>query len=66
MSDFTSGFWDFYIGIITLLSIAACAALLWSQSTHRTSATETSGHVWDEDITEYNNPLPRWWMCCST
>ena len=20
------------------------------------------GHVWDEDLTEFNNPLPRWWM----
>ena len=19
------------------------------------------GHVWDEDLEEYNNPLPRWW-----
>ena len=19
-------------------------------------------HTWDEDLTEYNNPLPRWWM----
>jgi cytochrome c oxidase cbb3-type subunit 3 len=22
----------------------------------------TTGHVWDEDLREYNNPLPRWWM----
>lgn len=22
----------------------------------------TTGHVWDEDLTEYNNPLPRWWL----
>jgi cytochrome c oxidase cbb3-type subunit 3 len=20
------------------------------------------GHVWDENLEEYNNPLPRWWM----
>jgi cytochrome c oxidase cbb3-type subunit 3 len=20
------------------------------------------GHVWDENLAEYNNPLPRWWM----
>lgn len=24
--------------------------------------TETTGHVWDEDLREYNNPLPRWWL----
>ena len=23
---------------------------------------KTTGHVWDEDLSEYNNPLPRWWM----
>jgi cytochrome c oxidase cbb3-type subunit 3 len=62
MSDFASGFWDLYIGIITVISIIACGVLLWAQSVQRTSGSETSGHVWDEDIREYNNPLPRWWM----
>jgi cytochrome c oxidase cbb3-type subunit 3 len=62
MSQFTSGFWDVYIGLITLASIVACAVLLWMQSTQKVSGTETSGHVWDEDIKEFNNPLPRWWM----
>ena len=62
MSLFTSGFWDLYIGLISLVSIAACALLLWMQSTRKASGTETSGHVWDEDLSEYNNPLPRWWM----
>ena len=23
---------------------------------------ETTGHVWDEDLEEWNNPLPRWWV----
>jgi cytochrome c oxidase cbb3-type subunit 3 len=66
MSQFTSTFWDFYIGVITIVSIVACGVLLWSQSVHKTSGAEmggeTSGHVWDEDITEYNNPMPAWWM----
>ena len=62
MSQFTSGFWDLYIGIITVVSIIACGVLLWSQSVQKTAAGETSGHVWDEDIREYNNPLPAWWM----
>ena len=61
MSLFTSGFWDLYVGLITLVSIFGCAVLLWMQSKHKTSGKETSGHVWDEDITEYNNPMPRWW-----
>jgi cytochrome c oxidase cbb3-type subunit 3 len=62
MSQFTSGFWDVYIGLITLVSIIACAVLLKMQSVRNPAETETSGHVWDEDIREYNNPLPRWWM----
>jgi cytochrome c oxidase cbb3-type subunit III len=68
MADFTSGFWDWYIVLITVLSIAGCAILLWSQSRHRVrlgadgQPEKTTGHVWDEDLTELNTPMPRWWM----
>ena len=66
MADFTHGFWDMYVAIITLLSIAGCGVLLYSQSVHRVEsgrpADGTTGHVWDEDLTELNTPLPRWWM----
>jgi cytochrome c oxidase cbb3-type subunit 3 len=61
MSQFTSVFWDYYVGIISLVSILACAVFLWSQSVRRPMGTETTGHVWDEDLAEYNNPLPNWW-----
>ena len=64
MSDFTSGFWEIYIGVLTLVSILACAVFLWAQSTRRVKGerVDTTGHVWDEDLQEWNNPLPRWWM----
>jgi len=68
MSDFTSGFWSYYVAAMTIAGIIFCAYLLWSQSTHRVTIEEgkpsdgTTGHVWDEDLTELNNPLPRWWM----
>ncbi|MES2534811.1 MAG: cytochrome-c oxidase, cbb3-type subunit III [Pseudomonadota bacterium] len=69
MSDFTSGFWNIYITVLTLLGIAGCGLLLWSQSKHKVirqpgvnAETETTGHVWDEDLTELNTPMPRWWM----
>ena len=61
MSEFTSGFWDVYIAILTVLSIVACAVFLKSQSIQKARGTETTGHTWDEDLAEYNNPLPRWW-----
>jgi len=64
MSHFTSSFWDFYIGIISVVSIVACGVLLLAQSKRRVAGgeSETTGHAWDEDLGEYNNPLPRWWM----
>jgi cytochrome c oxidase cbb3-type subunit III len=65
VSDFTSGFWSVYIAAITLISIAACAVLLKVMTTQRLSPGKKAdlvGHVWDENLEEYNNPLPRWWM----
>jgi cytochrome c oxidase cbb3-type subunit 3 len=64
MSQFSSGFWDFYVAAVSLVSIVACAVFLKLQSTRRApgGSTETTGHTWDEDLGEYNNPLPRWWM----
>ena len=65
MSDFTSDFWAVYIALITVLSIIACAVLLYAYSTKRAVKGEqagTTGHTWDEDLHEWNNPLPRWWM----
>lgn len=61
MSLFTSGFWDAFIGVITIVSVIACAVFLKAQSVRKTAEADTSGHTWDEDLTEYNNPLPRWW-----
>ena len=61
MSQFTSAFWDYYIGLISVASIVACAVFLKTQSVRRGGETETTGHTWDEDLAEYNNPLPRWW-----
>lgn len=65
MSDFTSDAWGLYVTIFTIASIVACALLLKSMSTRRAARGETigtTGHVWDEDLSEWNNPLPRWWM----
>lgn len=65
MSDFFSDFWHWYIAIVSLAGILGCGVLLKMQSTKRLAKGEKAelhGHVWDEDLTEYNNPLPRWWM----
>ena len=64
MSDFTSNFWSVYVGVITAASIAACALLLWLTSKAKVMSVgdNTTGHVWDGDLREMNNPLPRWWV----
>ncbi len=65
MSDFTSNFWPVFITAISLLGIFGCALLLWLTSKVKiisTNGDNTSGHVWDEDLREMNNPLPRWWV----
>jgi cytochrome c oxidase cbb3-type subunit III len=31
-------------------------------SEKRQDAVQTTGHAWDGDLQEYNNPLPRWWL----
>jgi len=63
MSDFVSGFWNFYVISIVILSIVACLVLLiFSGKAHAMTADDnTTGHVWDGDLREMNNPLPRWW-----
>jgi len=61
VSEFISGFWDVYIAVLTLLSIVACGVFLKSQSVRKAGPVETTGHKWDGDLAEYNNPLPRWW-----
>src|SRR5690242_15114297 len=62
MTEFTSGFWDVYIAVVTVVSIVACALFLKSQSMRKApGSVDTTGHTWDEDLAEYNNPLPRWW-----
>jgi cytochrome c oxidase cbb3-type subunit 3 len=65
MNEFFHDGWGLYIALMTLASIIACAVLLKSMTTRRTAPGETvdtTGHTWDDDLTEWNNPLPRWWM----
>ena len=63
MSDFLNGGWSIFISAVTLLGLLACLALLLFASRRKVMANDnTTGHVWDEDLRELNNPLPRWWM----
>lgn len=65
MSDFVSDFWSYWISGVVVVGIVGLTYLLFSQNRLKVeSGTEvkTTGHVWDGDLAEYNNPLPKWWM----
>jgi cytochrome c oxidase cbb3-type subunit III len=64
MSDFNADFWSVYVAGATLAGILACLALLWVTARKKVvqRTDNTTGHVWDDDLTEMNNPMPRWWM----
>ncbi len=64
MSDFTSNFWPVFVTAVTIIGIIACLVLLWvsGKAKAMTANDNTTGHVWDGDLREMNNPLPRWWV----
>ena len=61
MSDFTGSFWSAYVAAFTMAGILACLLLLWLTARKKIVATgdNSTGHVWDEDLREMNNPMPR-------
>ena len=64
MADFTSSFWNWFIIIPTIGGIIACFLLIRWLSTAIKPEDEGKemDHVWDGDLVELNNPLPRWWL----
>ena len=62
MSDFVSNGWSVFIAVTTLAGLVACLLLLLFASRRKPMAGDNStGHVFDGDLVEMNNPLPRWW-----
>lgn len=67
MADFISSGWSVFIAVATIISIIACYALALAMSrgkvlTDENGDVQSTGHVWDEDLRELNNPLPKWWL----
>lgn len=64
MSDFVNSFWSVYIAAISVVGIFGCLLLLIMTARKKVESAEdnTTGHVWDGDLRELNNPMPRWWM----
>lgn len=59
----TSG-WTWFVIILVAINILGCVWLLWWTARRRPGdpKPEDTSHVWDGDITEYNKPLPKWWI----
>ncbi|HEX9207159.1 MAG TPA: cytochrome-c oxidase, cbb3-type subunit III [Steroidobacteraceae bacterium] len=59
--------WSLWIVILTIVNILACFWLLrWTSkpraANEKIGGGADTGHVWDKDLREYNNPLPKWWL----
>ena len=60
-SDFISNGWSVFVAAATILGLVFCVVLLIIASRRKVMAGDnTTGHTWDEDLRELNNPLPRW------
>jgi cytochrome c oxidase cbb3-type subunit 3 len=60
-----SGFWSLFVVILTVFGVVSSVWLLQVYSKRRVDEggdTDTTGHVWDENLREYNKPLPMWWL----
>ncbi len=67
MSDWTSSItsgWSLWIIALVLINVLGCVWLLWSNAKRRPDdpAPEETSHIWDGDLTEYNKPMPKWWI----
>ena len=54
-----------FIVIGTILNVIGAMWLLLAmrkRGGESGTTSDTTGHVWDGDLREYNNPLPRWWL----
>src|SRR4029450_9793437 len=60
-----SGTVSLFIAIFSVLNVIACGWLIWWTAPRRPNEVdkgEVIDHVWDGDLQERNNPMPRWWL----
>ncbi len=59
--------WSIFVVVLTVANILGCVWLLrWTskprEAGEKIGGGADTGHVWDNDLREYNNPLPKWWL----
>src|SRR5688572_8484481 len=53
-----------YIVVLSAIAMAGCVWLIRWTGKRRPGdpKPDDTSHTWDEDLTEYNKPMPRWWL----
>jgi hypothetical protein len=56
--------WSMFVNALVAINIAGCVWLLWWTSRPHPGDRDanSTGHVWDGDLTEFDKPLPKWWI----
>jgi len=54
--------WTIFVLVLALAQVIGAGWLILWSSRMSVPEGETTGHVWDGDVAEGNNPLPRWWL----
>ncbi len=60
-----SSFWSGWIIVLSSLNVIGCLWLVrWTMKSREGESAQgdVTGHTWDGNLQEYNNPLPRWWL----
>ncbi|RAP57360.1 cytochrome-c oxidase, cbb3-type subunit III [Oleiagrimonas sp. MCCC 1A03011] len=55
-----STFWSIFVMVLVTINVVGAVWLLFGNA--KSDPSETTGHTWDENLTEYNKPLPMWWI----
>ncbi|MBE5315690.1 MAG: cytochrome-c oxidase, cbb3-type subunit III [Xanthomonadales bacterium] len=59
-----SAFWTWYIAALVIINLVGCVLLIYYTGRKRPgdAKPEDTSHIWDGDLTEYNKPMPKWWI----
>jgi cytochrome c oxidase cbb3-type subunit 3 len=59
-----SAFWTSYIAALVVINLVGCVLLIYFTGRSRPgdAKAEDTSHTWDGDLTEYNKPMPKWWV----
>lgn len=59
-----STFWSIFVIVLVVINVGGCVWLIaWTMNMNTAEEDDDStGHTWDGDLKEYNNPLPKWWL----